>query len=385
MLSPFSYKVNPKCFLFIQAFAIDKNRLIRSMWFQWMKIQKHSSVSVCALMIRIKFPWHYFNRLIQYGDNYKLTMSSIMIMILGSILYVKLNFFVFPLKKNFTFCSCIAFVTLFEYKNHHWRCCCSFMSRFYLWVFALNIKHCFHIILNIIFLRVFVVVVVVSDLSSLKWKEKKNARHDDEPNRKLINFLYVALYKWVWLTLCVIQSQCVTCMRALQVFYAKIWFGNWICMREGEIHKRIWITERKIWKGGAHHFNDRQCFRVFTVAWIVSSAQVSWMLCSLKKEKFFSLSTFERKRIFPFFVLWRRKFRRFQLFNKVFFKSSANFFLLVNLGGIFFFFEKFFQMSSILYKSVSDAVLWYFFLLNSGNREIMGDGNPWWKFLRDPL
>lgn len=39
-------------------------------------------------------------------------------------------------------------------------------------------------------------------------------------------------------------------------------------------------TEGKIfyknWKGGALHLTTHQCFRVFAVAWIDSSAQVSW-------------------------------------------------------------------------------------------------------------
>lgn len=32
----------------------------------------------------------------------------------------------------------------------------------------------------------------------------------------------------------------------------------------------------KNWKGGALHLATHQCFRVFAVAWIDSSAQVSW-------------------------------------------------------------------------------------------------------------
>lgn len=49
------------------------------------------------------------------------------------------------------------------------------------------------------------------------------------------------------------------------------WRGNWCDLR----------CENSIWKGGALQIDDRQCFRVFTVVWTVSSAQVSnLMLCS---------------------------------------------------------------------------------------------------------
>lgn len=53
-------------------------------------------------------------------------------------------------------------------------------------------------------------------------------------------------------------------------------FAACVCMsmKWGEIGGTI--STVKIRKGGALHIHDRQCFRVFTVVWTVSSAQVSF-------------------------------------------------------------------------------------------------------------
>lgn len=68
---------------------------------------------------------------------------------------------------------------------------------------------------------------------------------------------------------------------------------------------------KEIWKGGARRINDRQCFRVFTVVWTVSSAQVSLdVLCSaLKSVEFFCSSSihlfsFVKKNVNFFFYQW---------------------------------------------------------------------------------